>query len=595
MLQRPVALMLAALLAASCATSPTGSPAKTSTLSLSLADLFPADRQLQALSAGTQATVTVTGPGLDKPLSVTAAIDGKSALATLTGIPIGPNRVIELETRDASGDAIPGGRFRTTATLQEGANTAQISPDTTPRGDVFAKLLAEGSELAGSLDANRVQTLVEAIQRTQRVEHAALVDGEAIARALIATGGNFDALPAGETAFVHTPARLTVKVTGLPSNLAADVWVDDPVSPVQTGLRNGTLQIAPIKPGAWRLHARAGSLRLDPIPVTPGPDAKATLDFSRSHETLETMPQARGAGASGVLQIAGQESLVVAGGIVTQGPLAIKDSPDPANSVTAFDGTTWTSLPATMPTAVAHAAYTVHGNALWVIGGINASGNAENAIQVFDGDTGTWSTVTAPLSGPVILGNAAAVGDQLVLIPGFKSVTPNGANLQFTLDGTIHTMDAKAPGTWTQRGTLTTARMGAAVAVMNEKVYVISGLGAAAAGSKPVYAVEVFDPQTGTLSAIAPIPTARMSASAWVANGKLYVAGGVDALGKPLNNLEAYDPLTDRWESLAPMRTPRAHAATGLVNGKRILAGGHDSLFFYGSLQPMAGVEAVTP
>jgi len=594
MLQRPFALMLAALLAASCATSPTALPSRTSTLALSLADLYPADRQLQALSAGTQATVTVTGPGLDTPLSVTTAIDGSSALATLTGIPVGPNRVIELETRDASGAVIPGGRFRTTATLQEGANTAQISPDTTPRGDVFAKLLADGSELARTLDAGRVQTLVEAIQRTQRVEHVALVDGEAIARALIATGGNFDALAAGETAFVQKAARLTVTVTGLPSNLAADVWVDDPVSPVQTGLKNGTIHLAPIKPGTWRLHARAGSLRLAPVTVTPGPDAKATLDFSGSHEALADMPQPRGAGASGVLPLGGSEKLVVAGGLITTGPLQLFNRAQATDSVVAFDGTHWTTLAEPMPTAVSHAAYTTRGNSLWVLGGVDANGNEADAVQVFDGET--WTTVAASLPVPIVLGNAAAVGDTIVMIPGFKSVTSDvNGNLYFTMDGDLYTMDATAPGTWTPRGALTTARMGAAVAVMNEKVYVISGLGAAAVGTKPVYAVEVFDPKTGRVSAIAPIPTARMSASAWVANGKLYVAGGIDSLGKSMSNFEAYDPLTDRWEILPPLRMPRAHAATGLVNQKRVLAGGHDSLFYFGDLQPVAGAEALTP
>jgi N-acetylneuraminic acid mutarotase len=579
MLHRVSALLLASLLATSCASLPLGSAPAKGTLSLSLSGLFPAERQVQYLQAGKQAKVTVTGPGLAQPLTVTAPIDGSSAVATLTGIPAGPNRVIEVEAQDDAGASIPGGRFRTTATLQEGANSAVISPATTPRGDVFAKLLADGSALAGTLDAGRIQATIEEIQRVQRVSHFGLIDGVAIANALAANGGNVDALAVSDASFVQKAVALTVSVTGLPGNLPAEVWITDPVSPKQSGVFNGNLTIEPVKPGTWQVYGRAGTMRLGPIPVTPGPGAKAKLDFSRSTETLAPLMTPRAGAASGVLKIDGADRLVVAGGY----------GPNGADHVIAFDGESWFPLAAPMPVLVTHAAYAVHDNMLWVLGGFTGSGNASDAVQVFDGTT--WARL-ADLPEPSILGSAAFVGDTLIFTGGYQGIVSIGDSNRFTLSAKIHTLDLNAGTGWTEVSALDVPRAGASAAALNGKFYLVGGQ---SEGLAPLTSIEVFDPISGTTASAAPIPTSRFGGMSWVAGGKLYVAGGVDPLGMGLNHVEAYDPLLDRWEILPPLQTPRAHAAIGQLNGKVVIAGGHDGLFYYGQLSLLDLVEALMP
>ncbi len=577
MLHRISALLLASLLATSCASLPLGSVPATGTLSLSLSGLFPVERQVQYLQAGKQAKLTVTGPGLAQPLTLTAPIDGTSAVATLTGIPAGPNRVIEVEAQDEAGASIPGGRFRTTATLQEGANAAVISPATTPRGDVFAKLLADGSALAASLDAGRIQEKIEEIQRVQRVAHFGLIDGAAIANALAANGGNVDALAVTEASFVQQAVAVTVAIKGLPENLPAEVWVNDPVSPKQTGVFNGNLTIEPVKPGTWQLYGRAGTMRVGPIPVTPG--VKASLDFSRSTQTLAPLTKARAGAAAGVLRIDGVDRLVVAGGYGASGN----------EIVVAFDGESWSPIAAPMPVLVTHAAYAVHDNMLWVLGGFTVNGNTSNAVQAFDGSA--WYTFPN-LPEASILGSAAFVGDTLVFTGGYQSIISTDNVNSFILSPRIYALDLTEPSAWSEVGQLEAPRAGASAATLNGKVYLAGGQSESLA---PLRSVEVFDPVSGATASAAPIPTSRFGGMSWVSGGKLYVAGGVDPLGMGLNHVEAYDPLLDRWEILPPLQTPRAHAAVGQLNGKVVIAGGHDSLFYYGQISPLDLVEALLP
>ncbi|MNR86855.1 N-acetylneuraminate epimerase [compost metagenome] len=587
------AWLVAALLATSCTLAPASAPTATGSLTLRLADLFPAERQTQVLLATSQARVTVSGPGITKPLTVTVPVTGTSLQANLTGIPAGPNRLIELVSLDDQGMAVPGARFRTTASLQQGSNTATLSAATTPRGDVFAALLASGSPLASTLDASRLQERIEALYRTLHVPHFGLIDGEKIAQTLVANGGNLDALAVDNPSFAQTSASLRVTVSGLPDNLPAEVWLDDPVSPKQSSVLDGNLTIAPIKPGSWNLYARAGSMRLGPVPVTPGPGVVKHLDFSRSTQLLAPLPAARGAAASGVLTMdlgdGPKAWLVVAGGI-TGSPFS-----GPTESVVAFDGQTWRTLSdLDMPHAVSHAAFTVHDNQLWVLGGISG-GAATTSVQVFDADQKAWRS-EEELPEPSAMGSVGIAGGQIVLSPGVTSWSYDLFMRRYVFDipSSVLIRDLSG-GDWAPATSLTPARLGAATVTHQGRIYFIGGHVNGTMATNPVLTVNVYDPPTMTMSAVAPIPTPRLAATAWVHQGKIVVAGGITGLGKPLSNVEAYDLARDRWEILPSLPTPRGHAASGILDGKALIVGGHDNPFYASFLSPLDLVEALTP
>ncbi len=573
--------LAAGLVVAGCALAPAPATLKTTTLQLSMAGLYPSQRQLQYLMPGATARVSVTGPGMASPLVQVAPISGETTSITLSGVPMGPNRVVTLETLDEAGQPIPGGRLRTALTLGEGSNLAVVSLASSVGGDVFEALQQAGSDLARTLDAFQVQRTIDAIKQAQRVPHFGLIDGAAIAERLLQNGGQLSQLDVTTTALVQSPTALTVKVSGLPENLQASVWVNDPVSPKQSGLGNGTLNVQPVKPGTWQLYGRAGSLRVGPISVDLASNQQVELNFSTAQVLAQSLPQPRGGAASGVLTVDGKRVLMVAGG-----SLPNVGSNASTDSVLVFDGTTWATRSA-MPTPVSHSAYTVNGNKLYVMGGFAPLG-ASKLVQVYDATTGTWSTNLPEIKYRTYVGAAACIGDSLYMTSGMAGSVADWSIYKLPLDGSA--TEWQEFGADEAEPQLRFARYGTTVAAVGGKLYVFGG---AHGDDTLMHRVEVYDPVKATMRELAPMPTARHGAFSWVKDGKVYVMGGINASGQALANVEVYDVATDTWSVRPMLKEARGHAAVGELNGKLVIAGGNDGYFAYDDVSLRASVETL--
>ncbi|MFP5503154.1 MAG: Kelch repeat-containing protein, partial [Candidatus Sericytochromatia bacterium] len=353
---------------------------------------------------------------------------------------------------------------------------------------------------------------------------------------------------------------------------------------------NGGLLIAPVKPGTWQLFGRAGTLRVGPIPLDLSRDATGSLDFAPDASVTAALPAPRAGAASGTLQLAGSSRMVVAGGLV--GPL---DSPRATDSVLAFDGSVWETLPATMSQAVSHGAFAAHSGELWVLGGIRPDGSVTAAIQRLDATTGTWTQLPQALVSPSYLASARFLSNSLYVTAGLE----RRADGSFHVNPWIYRMDLLT-GLWTILGDqlgepkLTTARYGSACATVDGKLFVLSGVTATGDLTR---SVEIVDPSSGTSGAVrsaAPIPTPRFGAVAWVASGKIHVAGGVTAQGKALDAVEVYDVASDRWEVRPPLKIGRGFAARGVLGDRAFVAGGHDGTFSPGfDVSPLDATEAL--
>ena len=88
--------------------------------------------------------------------------------------------------------------------------------------------------------------------------------------------------------------------------------------------------------------------------------------------------------------------------------------------------------------------------------------------------------------------------------------------------------------------------------------------------------VELYDPNTGSWTAVAPMIHARAYHTATtLQSGKVLVVGGYDHDGNTQNTTEVYDPVANTWTAGPTLVVARAeHTATLLNNGRVLIAGG---------------------
>lgn len=173
---------------------------------------------------------------------------------------------------------------------------------------------------------------------------------------------------------------------------------------------------------------------------------------------------------------------------------------------------------------------------------VNVSGlvTASNSI-------GATTTITASLNG--------------IVSPAVPVTVTNGGSVS----ATINLNDARFDHT--------------ATLLTNGKVLVAGGYGPVTPllPNGALNSSELYDPATGNWTVtLQPLGTGRGDHTATLLpNGKVLVAGGVDAQGHDALYGELYDPATDTWSNTGLLAKPRSyHTATLLQNGTVLLVGG---------------------
>jgi N-acetylneuraminic acid mutarotase len=115
---------------------------------------------------------------------------------------------------------------------------------------------------------------------------------------------------------------------------------------------------------------------------------------------------------------------------------------------------------------------------------------------------------------------------------------------------------------WTTMESMPTARMSPGVAVVNGKIYALSG-----EGHCTLTANDEYDITTNTWSNKTPMPTERYYFGTAVVDDKIYVIGGQNQT-HIFNMTEIYDPHTDTWETKSSSQTTREFPVVNAVNGK---------------------------
>jgi hypothetical protein len=130
-------------------------------------------------------------------------------------------------------------------------------------------------------------------------------------------------------------------------------------------------------------------------------------------------------------------------------------------------------------------------------------------------------------------------------------------NNVFTDMNTVYEYD---PGsdTWTPKAPMPTARSTIAAAVANGLIYVIGGSGF---GSTKV---EAYDPANDSWTTVIPMTYARGGPGAFGWNGYIYAVGGKTTGGGFEPTVERYNPVLNVWNTFSNM--PRLRALYGFAN-----------------------------
>ncbi|MFZ6183938.1 Kelch repeat-containing protein [Nannocystis pusilla] len=131
-------------------------------------------------------------------------------------------------------------------------------------------------------------------------------------------------------------------------------------------------------------------------------------------------------------------------------------------------------------------------------------------------------------------------------------------------------------GAWAPRAPLPRPRIDYDVVVLRGGDILVVGGGETSTYDRSTSETWRYDPGRDTWDIAAPLPVARLGqATARLADGRVLVAGGVDATGAPLSRVDVYDPVTDHWTQAADLTHARSGAvAFPLTRGGAIVHGG---------------------
>ena len=129
--------------------------------------------------------------------------------------------------------------------------------------------------------------------------------------------------------------------------------------------------------------------------------------------------------------------------------------------------------------------------------------------------------------------------------------------------------------TWTSLAPLQQARGALGVAVANDKIYAIRGIG----GSSSITDInEEYNPITDTWTYKEPIPTPRSHFAITTYENKIYCIGGNTYTLDPVEFIltgvnEVYDPIANTWETKAPLPNIKRAITANVIDNKIYVVG----------------------
>ncbi len=230
--------------------------------------------------------------------------------------------------------------------------------------------------------------------------------------------------------------------------------------------------------------------------------------------------------------------------LLTAVSVSIRPADGGGASITKSDGTWYTLAP--MPSRRQEVSTAVLNGEIFVMGGLNASGQPVTTVEVYNPKTDTWRT-----AAPLPFANdhqASAVAGGVLYTFGGRS------NRVLAYEPTKDTWYDVAPMQYQHGNT-------PAVAVVADWIYVAGGTGPGMVGNE----FEVYDPGSNTWATLAPMNVPRNHTAGGNLADYFFVAGG-RGNAQAGSAFEVYDPNLNEWIRLPDMPTARSGVTAGVVN-----------------------------
>jgi hypothetical protein len=239
-----------------------------------------------------------------------------------------------------------------------------------------------------------------------------------------------------------------------------------------------------------------------------------------------------------------------------------------------FSTGSFASLPSMSKGRAYHTATALSNGKILMAGGESNTELTVAMAELFDPGLGSFTPATNAMTTPRDSHTATLLANGKVLMAGGLA----GADL-FAFAPTDHAeLFDPDSGTFTAISSMTSARVEhGATLLPNGKVLLTGGWKT----STYQKTAELFDPATGTFKLLShTLATERRGhTSTLLANGKVLIAGGeVGAASLVSDTAEIFDPITETFTPLTSVMSVKRsyHTATLLPNGKVLLTGGYD-------------------